>query len=67
MSVGCLAAGTGITYDNGTGEFTTTDGEIVHDNLSGFVANEHIDHSTVTITAGDGLTGWRVILPPVEH
>lgn len=54
---GMFSGGTGITYNNGTGEFTTTDGEIVHDNLSGFVANEHIDHSTVTITAGDGLTG----------
>ena len=54
---GMFSGGTGITYDSGTGEFTTTDGEIVHDNLSGFVANEHIDHSTVTITAGDGLTG----------
>lgn len=36
---------------------TTVDGEIVHDNLSGFVSNEHIDHSTVDITAGAGLTG----------
>ena len=54
---GMFSGGTGITYDSGTGEFTTTDGEIVHDNLSGFVGNEHIDHSTVTITAGDGLTG----------
>ena len=54
---GMFSGGTGITYNSGTGEFTTTDGEIVHDNLSGFIANEHIDHSTVTITAGDGLTG----------
>jgi hypothetical protein len=28
-----------------------------HDNLTGFVANEHIDHTSVTITAGVGLTG----------
>jgi len=28
-----------------------------HDDLEGFVANEHIDHSTVTLTAGSGLTG----------
>lgn len=52
-----FSGGTGITYNSGTGEFTTTDGDIVHDNLSGFVANEHIDHSGVTLTAGDGLTG----------
>ena len=36
-----LAAGTGITL---TGDIlSTTDGEIVHDNLSGFVPNEHLD------------------------
>ena len=52
-----FSGGTGITYNSGTGEFTTTDADIVHDNLSGFVANEHIDHSGVTLTAGDGLTG----------
>lgn len=28
-----------------------------HDQLTNFVANEHVDHSTVSITAGDGLTG----------
>jgi hypothetical protein len=52
-----FSGGTGITYDNGTGEFTTTDGDIVHDNLSGFVSNEHIDHSDINIYAGKGLTG----------
>ena len=56
-----FSGGTGITYDNGTGAFTTTDGDIVHDNLSGFDANEHIDHSSVIITAGNGLTGGGTI------
>lgn len=59
-----------ITFADGTGaEFVitgttsptitvnTVDSEIVHDNLSGFVANEHINHSSVTLTAGEGLTG----------
>lgn len=32
-----------------------------HDNLAGFVANEHIDHTTVSITAGVGLTGGGTI------
>jgi hypothetical protein len=33
-------------------------GDLVdHDNLTNFVANEHIDHTGVTITAGAGLTG----------
>ena len=52
-----ISGGTGITYNSSTGVITTTDSEIVHDSLSGFVANEHIDHSSVTLTAGAGLTG----------
>lgn len=31
--------------------------DVTHDCTTGFVANEHIDHSTVCITAGNGLTG----------
>jgi hypothetical protein len=50
-----VIAGTGIIA-NSTGVFTD-DSAIVHDNLSGFVSNEHIDHSTVSVTAGNGLTG----------
>src|SRR5210317_274657 len=50
-----LVGGTGITLTGDT--LSTTDSEIVHDNLSGFVSNEHIDHSTVSITAGTGLSG----------
>ena len=48
--------GTGITA-NSTGIFTN-DSQIVHDSLSGFVSDEHINHSSVSITAGNGvLTG----------
>ena len=54
---GMFSGGTGITYNSGTGAISTTDGDIVHDNLSGFVANEHINHSSVSITAGAGLSG----------
>jgi hypothetical protein len=50
-----LVGGTGITLTGDT--LSTTDSEIVHDDLSGFVSNEHIDHSTVSITAGTGLSG----------
>ena len=39
-----LAAGTGITLSGDT--LSTNDSEINHDNLSGFVANEHIDWTT---------------------
>ena len=54
-----LSGGTGITYTAGV--ISTTDADIVHDNLSGFVANEHIDHTTVSVTAGTGLTGGGTI------
>jgi hypothetical protein len=54
-----LSGGTGITYNSGV--ISTNDAQIIHDNLSGFVANEHIDHSGVTITAGAGLTGGGTI------
>ena len=50
-----FSGGTGISISSGT--ISTNDGAIVHDSLSGFVANEHIDHSSVDITAGAGLTG----------
>ena len=50
-----IGAGTGITVS--ADAISTNDGQIVHDNLSGFVANEHIDHTSVTLTAGNGLTG----------
>jgi len=60
-----------ITFANGTGAAFTIDGtggvptitvssvdnQIVHDDLDGFVDNEHINHANVTLTAGNGLTG----------
>lgn len=36
---------------------TQHEAAINHDALLNFVANEHIDHSTVTVTAGNGLQG----------
>ena len=50
-----VGGGTGISIT--ADAVSTNDPEIVHDNLSGFVANEHVDHSTIIITAGEGLTG----------
>lgn len=40
-----------------TGSPIATLSDLVHDDLIGFVANEHIDHSGVVLTAGDGLSG----------
>jgi hypothetical protein len=34
---------------------------IDHDGLTNFVSNEHIDHTAVTLTAGNGLTGGGTI------
>jgi hypothetical protein len=56
-----LSAGNAVdlTYDdaNDTLTIAVVDGSIDHDALSGFVANEHVDHSGVNVTAGNGLTG----------
>lgn len=35
--------------------------QIDHDSTTNFVANEHIDHSTVSVIAGNGLTGGGTI------
>ena len=50
-----FSGGTGI--DISSGVISTDDSAIDIHSLSGYVANEHIDHSGVTITAGAGLTG----------
>lgn len=54
-----IGAGTGITVN--ADSIQTNDAAIVHDSLSGFVANEHIDHSSVSITAGTGMSGGGTI------
>lgn len=54
-----VGAGTGITVT--ADAISTDDSAIVHDNLSGFVADEHVAHSGVSITAGSGLTGGGAI------
>lgn len=59
---GVLRTNTGISYADG-GDFvtlTTNDGQIVHDNLSGFVSNEHIDWTSASdnfSTSGTVTTG----------
>lgn len=48
-----------VVYNDGADTMTidVVENQINHDNLLGFVANEHIDHTTVSISAGTGLTG----------
>jgi len=54
-----MVGGTGITLTSNatTLAFALDSTSIDHDVLTNFVANEHIDHSGVTLTAGTGLTG----------
>ena len=40
---------------------TATQAKVDHDSLLNFVANEHIDHSGVSVVAGTGLTGGGTI------
>lgn len=40
---------------------TVVEANVDHDLLSNFVANEHVNHTTVSITAGNGLTGGGTI------
>lgn len=42
-------------------DLDVVDGQIDHDALSNFVAAEHVDHSLVSVTAGEGLQGGGTI------
>ena len=61
---GNISASGTIVANSFTGTFNgafSGSAQIDHDSTTNFVANEHIDHSGVTITAGDGLTGGGTI------
>ena len=47
-----VGPGTGITIN--ANDIATNDSEIVHDNLSGYDASRHTDHSSTSITLGTG-------------
>ena len=55
--------GSGLTNISATVPSGTVSGsgQIDHDSTTNFVANEHIDHTDVTMTAGDGLIGGGAI------
>ena len=46
-----------FTDDAGNDRQLAYAGGAFHDGFSDFVANEHIDHTSVTLTAGEGLSG----------
>lgn len=53
-----VAAGS-VAYTNITGlpTLVSASSQIDHNSTTNYVANQHVDHSTVSITAGAGLTG----------
>lgn len=53
------SASVDFTYNDagGTGSFAVLPAGVNHDALQNFVANKHIDHSTVAVNAGTGLSG----------
>lgn len=54
-----LALGTGLSISGTTISVSTA--AVDHDALLNFVADEHVAHSGVTLTAGEGLTGGGTI------
>jgi len=53
-----VAAGGALTLKSGV---VSASAQIDHDTTTNFVANEHIDHTTVSVIAGNGLTGGGTI------
>ncbi len=60
-----VTVGSGLSYSGtfgdviggAAGSLTVNEAQVDHDSLQNFVANEHINHTSVTLTAGTGLTG----------
>jgi len=67
LTADSIASGDQIAFYDITGSHhnkitvSGLNGVLDHDSLSGFVANEHIDHSSVSVTAGTGLSGGGTI------
>ena len=58
-----MTGGAGIltAESSRTVTFSTVDSEIDHNDLDNYDANEHIDHTAVSVIAGTGLTGGGTI------
>lgn len=59
LAAAFLTVGTGLAITDTT--IATDDANINHDALTNFVADEHVAHSGVTLTAGTGLSGGGTI------
>jgi len=49
------SAGDGLSESSNV--FMVNESQVNHNSLNQYVANQHIDHSTVSVSAGDGLSG----------
>jgi hypothetical protein len=56
IPAGIISGSSQITSTLPTGVVSGSS-QIAHDSTTGFSANRHIDHTTVSVTAGSGLTG----------
>jgi len=59
ITVGASSTASYVEYNNVANKpaLVSASSQIDHDQTTNFVANEHIDHSTVSIGAGSGLSG----------
>jgi len=67
-ALGTVDAGTlnlSNEFTNSSGVLNVDESNVDHDSLQNFVSNEHIDHSTVNINSGTGLSGGSDITSDV--
>jgi hypothetical protein len=60
ITLGSNTVITGTILASGT-TLVSGSSQISHDSTTGYSANRHIDHTSITLTAGDGLTGGGTI------
>lgn len=58
--IGVTVANDQVTFGDNL-DLTVNEGAVNHNALLNYVANEHINHTSVTLTAGSGLTGGGTI------
>ena len=61
IATGDITSGTMADARIAQSNVTQHEGAITHDNLTGVSANDHVDHTSVSITAGEALSGGGTI------
>lgn len=62
LSASVVTSGTFTDARIAESNVTQHETAINHDNLTGYVSNKHIDHSSISITGGTGLSGGGTIM-----